>query len=522
MLGNLSQDLIGTDPQYAPIVDHSWLKPQGYDNYPSDNNPLRKQPELADIWNPNRQNSGVSLVQNQTVQPLGVRTADQEEMDTKRKVAAIVREAKKAFMAGMNVHKAADHLKSLFTKEYLKAAQDELKAVSEERGLLGNVYIDASAFETYSEAEQFLTQHRNRLAQEILFNCENMNPGIVATIASKFRKNVVSNINYNENTFRKYRDHLVMAGRIPEDFVIDSKDSLREAFLFKMPEPEQAPVETKESKSMDPEEINEKLSQISEEKRAAEQETYEVLQWGSVRPILSFVQEHLSRGKSASDLKEMVKGKFAREDLNKALPYLAVMLSPEGLNKKHLASLVEQKRVSDFAAEQLETISKMFPVQKNDYEDPMPKRSSGVPGQMYYMSGRQTAGNPYGQATVTALVKGVDPKKVRARLSSKVGTEEADRIISAAMVEINSMPAGVKANIKQPRPKQALVEDPKPRKRLPDPETIQSNVKEILGFYEGGSEMVVDIDAEGKRESYDIYDAASKEGLDGAVGNALS
>lgn len=520
-LGNLSQDLIGTDPKHAPIVDHSWLNPQGYDNYPSDNNPVRKQPELADLWNANRQNSGVSLVENQTVQPLGVRSAEQKAVEAKLKTEEIVREAKKAFMAGMGVKKVAGHLKSLFTEGELKSAHDELKSVSDERGLLGNVYVDASAFASYQEAEQFMKKHRNRLAQDLLFDCENMNPGVVATIASKFRKNVVSSVKYDDNTFRKYHDHLVMAGRIPEDFVIDSKETLRDAFLYEMPVQESSASEAKPEKKMSAEEIQENLSKFSEEKHSKENETEEVLQWTSVKPIVGFVQQHLSKGKTASDLKEMVKAKFAREDLNNALPYLAIVLSSQGLDKKHLAALVEQNRISEFAASQLETISKMFPVQKSEYEDPMPKRSSGVPGQLYYLSGKKTSSDGFSEAAITALRKGVEPRKVRARLVDKVGKEVANTIMSHAMVEVNSTGAGAQANKKQAEKKQALVEDPAPKKRLPDAETIPNQLREFHSFYEGSSQMEVEIDQQENREGYDISDAGSKDGLDDAISGSL-
>ena len=54
MLGNLSQDLIGTDPTYPKIVNLAWLKPDPttYDNYPSDNNSVRIQPKLSEPMYP--------------------------------------------------------------------------------------------------------------------------------------------------------------------------------------------------------------------------------------------------------------------------------------------------------------------------------------------------------------------------------------------------------------------------------------------------------------------------------------
>ena len=66
MLGDLSNDLIGTNPVYPKIVNHDWLSPQNYDNYPSDNNPVRVIPKLSEMWN--HEGSGIRLVPNTSTQ----------------------------------------------------------------------------------------------------------------------------------------------------------------------------------------------------------------------------------------------------------------------------------------------------------------------------------------------------------------------------------------------------------------------------------------------------------------------
>lgn len=515
MLGNLSQDLIGTDPKYPPVVDHSWLKPENYDNYPSDNNPVRIQPKLSEIWNPERQTPSATLIGNATVKPLGTRTADQEELRKKEAVSNALREAKKAFMAGMDVKQTAEHLKGLFNEDVLKAAAEGLKSVSEERGLLGNVYIDASAFDSYNEAEQFLKRHRNRLAQDILFDSERMNPGIVASLASKFRKNVVSSINYDDKLFRKYREHLMMANRIPENFVIDSKEALRHAFLYEMPEPDNAPI-AKEEKKLDAEEVTEGLEKMAEEKRKADDETIEMLQWSSVRPVVSFVQEHLSKGKTAQDLKEMVRGKFALDDIKKASPYLSAILSPEPLTEKRVAGLVEEGRLSEFGAEQISALTKMFPPRKSEFEDPAVRHSEATPGHVYHMSSRKTSEEGFVGAAVKALRSGIEPQKVRARLITKTGHEKADQIMAAAMVEVNSTPAGAHANPKESKSVRPLIEEPRPRDRLPDPGTIQGQVRDILSTFEGG-EMEVEIDPVNQVGGVDVADLSGKSGIDSQI-----
>ena len=184
---DLNQDIIGTNPSFPKLVNHGWLTvdPKTYDNYPSDGNPVRIGPKLADLWD--HENTGINLIPNQTVQQLcGVRAIDNTEA-----VAGVVREAKKAMMSGLNGSGLADHIRARFSSQDIAMARDALTQLSEEQGLLGNVYIDASAFSTAKEAEQFLTQHRTRLAQDIVLNEGKLTKSVVSFLANKFRKNVI-------------------------------------------------------------------------------------------------------------------------------------------------------------------------------------------------------------------------------------------------------------------------------------------------------------------------------------------
>jgi hypothetical protein len=99
---DLPNDVIGTNPSFPKLVNHDWLKPNlaTYDNYPSDNNPVRIGPKLADIWNTGATPS-ISLIPNCTVQQLGIQSSNNRTAET---VASVVREAKKAMMSGLNGH----------------------------------------------------------------------------------------------------------------------------------------------------------------------------------------------------------------------------------------------------------------------------------------------------------------------------------------------------------------------------------------------------------------------------------
>ena len=223
----LSPDIMGTSPKLPSLVDHSWLNVdlKAYDNYPSDNNPVRIVPKLSELWNHAPQTEGgISLIPNATVKPLGVRATDEDA----RAVDQIVREAKKAVMAGLTGKDLSKHLKARFSSRQLIMATEELKKVAEEVGLLGNVYVDVSAFNSYDEADQFLKMHRNRLARDLLLDTKNFSPNLISYLASSFHKNVVASVEYGEKLYKKYKDHLVAAGRIPSGFVIDSKETLQD------------------------------------------------------------------------------------------------------------------------------------------------------------------------------------------------------------------------------------------------------------------------------------------------------
>ena len=99
MLGDLPQEILGADPKYPPIsnLDYLSVDTKNYDNYPSDNNPVRIQPKLADLWNHNRTDIGLSLIPNQVGYPM--KSADENPVV----VDDIIRETKKAMMSGLKL-----------------------------------------------------------------------------------------------------------------------------------------------------------------------------------------------------------------------------------------------------------------------------------------------------------------------------------------------------------------------------------------------------------------------------------
>lgn len=514
MLGDLSPDIIGTDPKYPSIVDHTWLAvdPNKYDNYPSDNNPVRVVPKLSDLWEYLPQQTGVNLVPNTKVMPLGLRSAEE---DTKT-IPDVVREAKKAVMSGLKGQDLADHLRARFTLGQLKAAAEGLKDVSGEIGLLGTVYIDASAFKTYKEAEQFLRQHRGRLARDILMNSETLSPNVISLLAGTFRKNVVSSVQYDQNLFNKYKEHLIAADRIPEDFAIDSKETLRQAFLYKKPVVTEKKASSKPVKKFSAEQQKAAIEKAVESNLIQGAEDQDALNMSRIIPVVSFIQEQLSKGKRASDIKEMVRTRFLMDDIVVAKEAISLTLSEEGLKEDCINNMVKEGSITKTLGQGLKKVAKDYPIKKAEtFEERKTEKPVGIRGFFYSLRGRQASDelDKYRNASAEALKRGIEPHLIRAKLREKLSSAEVDRIMSDAMVRLNAMPAGAVANQPQKPKKVALVPEPEPREVLPREETIIPQIKEIHSFYDGG-EMEIDLDSDQDFSPLDLGEFGKNSGID--------
>lgn len=512
---NLPSGEIGTDPKTPQLADLDWLKMQAdYDNYPSDNQSVRVTPQLSDLWNHNPL-QGVRIIPNTKVMPLGLRSGADAEA-----IAEVVREAKKACMMGYDGAKIAEYLRSRFTEAHITAAKEHLGKIAEEMGLLGNVYIDVSAFKTQDEAEKFLGQHRGRLAQFMVMGSSDMNRAIVENIASKFHKTLVASVTYDNALFNKYQDHLVVAGRIPKEFTVDSKEALRQAFLYVKPVVAAEPSQPKQEKKMSSEEIEQGLQQIAESRQTTARETRDSLLAGRINPVISFVQENLSKGKTGSDLKDMIRARFTPEDVKNAAAGIALALSQRGLTASHIDEVVASGKISSVLGEILKKIGKKFPVRAAKIEEKPRSQSApvGIVAQEQSLNVMRKSADTgtLRDACGKALRSGIEPNKVFAKLCEKVSQEEANGIFSEAMADFNASPAGVTANRSRKSKKQALFIEPAPRQTLPDPSTIPGQVNEITSFF-AGRNTDIDVKAYAKPASIEIGELFNMSGLDQVI-----
>jgi hypothetical protein len=509
MLGDLTPDIIGTCPKYPSIVNHDWLDPHpaSYDNYPSDNNAVRVLPKLADLWG-TKESTGINLVPNQGVaQPCGCRSAVEKDADV---VDEVIRDAKQAMMLGYKGKDFVEHLRSRHSSDKILKAKDALEKLSSEQGLLGNVYIDASAFASAREAEEFLKLHRTRLAREIVVNASKISPNVIYLLASTFRKNVVASVDYNEDLFNQYKTHLVEAGRIDKDFVINSKETLRDAFLH---------VKTKEvvKTAKAAPKISEDFSANNEKLSNQAKFVQEELNFKVVRPIITFAREQLAKGKSKEALKEMLRQKYAVEDLKQSGKYLAMVISDQGLISENVDKLVTANEIPEYIGEELKKLGRKLPI-KVEEEDVGRKTGKiiGQQGYFYNLTGK-SASSEHVTTALEALRKGDSIRKVASMLSEKLPIAEAKEVLASALKAFNASPIGVKANAPVKIEKEKAPEL-KPKETLPDPSTIEATSNEYIDFFSGANtDIAFDTSLPASAGAVEVVDLGNHSGLDSVL-----
>ena len=511
MLGELNQDIMGANPKYPPInnLEYLTVDPTTYDNYPSDNNSVRIQPKLSELWNHGR-DCGIKIIPNLTVQSLGIKRADEDVNDV---ITEIVREAKKAMMMGLNGRELAAYLRPRFKKEHLLAAKGEMERLAKLQGLLGNVYIDVSAFSSARDAEQFLTIHPNRLARYIVANEKDENYNVACYIANKFHKDVVPGIFYDKALFQKYKAHLVDAGVIDNDYVIDSSESLRMAFLS--PPVKQRIVSAKAVKkeSITRKKVAQEISNRTENAEITNRLASEDILFKSIYPILEFTRKNLIKGKNSNALKEMLRKRYASNDLRSASRYIAIVISSR-ITPEHIDKLVESKKISKMIGLSLKKLAKEYPFKKESFEtQPKIEKQIGVPGRFYVLSGNNSSVSEYHEDTVKSLHQGKAIEEIKDNLLKKLSDKEADSVLLNAVKSFNECSAGVKANPFEKVSKKKLVADLKEPEVLPDPKTIIPQINEFVNFYKD-AEMRVDIDDIPETKLLEIDGLDSKSGLD--------
>jgi hypothetical protein len=329
----------------------------------------------------------------------------------------------------------------------------------------------------------------------------------------------VASIEYNQALFDVYKMHLVASGKISNDYVIDSKEALRMAFLSEKEQPKESVK--KEAKAVSQEIISQELGKREEEKIASSKLSRDEMLIGKVRPILEFAQSQFAKGKEASAVKEMLRSKFVMPDIKDASDGLYVIASGN-LSFENITSLVDCGQITTVMAEEIKRVAKKFPVKAKvvkDYEE-APKQA-GVQGYFYALTGKSMSPemDALKTASISALLKGVSPEKIQAKLLTKVTAEDASKIMAEAVSSMNSVSAGVKANVQVKAKKELFEEKPEAvsfglfSSELPNKEASIKQNQELVGFYEG-ADRTIDVTASEEFKNTEVGELQNRSGMD--------
>jgi hypothetical protein len=244
-------------------------------------------------------------------------------------VEEVVSCAKREMMKGLKGGELAEKLATMFHPSTIRAARDALSKVASEQGLLGNVYVDVSVFDSCREAAQVLGSNRARLADYVVGTprkhvCASHKDGY----CNELRKTAVAEVPYGDELFSKYTKHLRVAGIIEATEEVKDKDTLRDALLRTRSKKHETSIENPEKKA--PEKDSSVTLEQAMDKAASSREAAQD-RYASVRPVLAFMQDQMLRGVVGEDLKRSVGAKFPVETVHACRSEIKRMAGLQGL-----------------------------------------------------------------------------------------------------------------------------------------------------------------------------------------------
>lgn len=194
------------------LVDHEWLKSEDKDNAPFSENQSHEQLDtLANAFS------------HDLLEPAKVNASVEEIRTT---VASLKRE----LMLGRSVQHIETNVISNLNPSIRPIVASELKKLASEVGLLGNVYIDPSAFSSCEDGSKLLKNNRTASFAKKMAGCSgcSFNQG---GFCRMYKKALVQEVPFNSKTLEHYQNHLAVAGKISPELKIASKQELQRAFL---------------------------------------------------------------------------------------------------------------------------------------------------------------------------------------------------------------------------------------------------------------------------------------------------
>jgi len=340
-LGDLTNVLQGD----TSVTDLDWLSPtqgEDKDNYPSTSERLII-PQLRAQWERDMANGPERFIPN------NVKVLNRDRDTTDELKVEVERVTKKAMMRGLTASELSDHLRERFSKEDLYYSMDVLKKVASEDGLLGNVYIDLSVFNTTKEALSQLGRHKTRLASFAVGKPIKEKRYVDASgKCLHLAKSVVDKVSYGPDVLEHYASHLRNLGVIASDQKIASKEELRAAFLAAR----LASKKDIESKKEDTEGLSKENLDLIDQGEFNKLNEYAAAQARQARlmearPILARIQNLILEGTPKELLADRVSRAVSISDIQKHTPSIMRFLRKRDLIGDLLADVSLYKDVHE-------------------------------------------------------------------------------------------------------------------------------------------------------------------------------
>lgn len=227
---DLPESVVGkSSANKEPLADLSWLEHEAFQTpaWPSKANPHNIKEALHDAWH---EHGGIMPGAQFGIDDI----LEPEDGDNKKEASVLEPEvvAKRAMMAGMPWEQVQEHLAARYPQDVLDAQGEKLATLKAEAGLLGNVYLDLSAYDSVKQASRILGPFKTRMASLVVG--EPTKEASFNPAAKPLGKTHVASVEYTPELMGKYTERLLMAGLIPSGTKISSKEEMQEAFLGRM------------------------------------------------------------------------------------------------------------------------------------------------------------------------------------------------------------------------------------------------------------------------------------------------
>jgi len=311
------------------LVDLDWLdvKEGDYENLPFDPIPhYIAEPKLVQEWSHEEDSSNLNLVPNSEFN-FNYNMPNRMSKDIENDVSVLLKFTAKEMMSGKTGSELVKVIQDKSSPLIIKAAQEHLKTLAKEQGLLGGVYVDPTIFENCYEGSKFVAK-RAKTAKYVksmsaCSTCIHQSCGR----CNVYKKRIATEINYDTELFDFYAKHISsLLGKTVE---IQSKDELQRAFTAKKEnKPRIAEFKPKISKSK--EEDSKTLDTAKQEFKQDVEDLKKELNNIFASKIATDIASLMTRDYSAKIIKDHISKKYSSKEQAENKEIFSYVLSKQG------------------------------------------------------------------------------------------------------------------------------------------------------------------------------------------------